>query len=264
MAYKATIILDSYTRAGDRLTTIEVTYPRFIHSEVLTHRAFSRNSSSSRAIPIERLIKRVIDDPVMPVWWGKNQSGMQAREELSTNDKREAEIQWLQARNEAVRRVRFLVKVGAHKQIVNRIIEPWMWITTIISATDYENFFNLRCHADAQPEIQKIAYMMRDLYRENTPALREAGEWHLPYITDEDRLKYGPGDLLRLSVARCARVSYLTHDGEHDPGKDLGLYQYLWDSGHWSPFEHQAMPGRSGERSGNFTGWAQHRHTSPV
>jgi thymidylate synthase ThyX len=231
---------------------------------MLTHRLFSRNSSSSRAIPSERLIQQVIDDPVLPVFWGKNQAGMQAREELGANDYFKARELWLAARNEAVASVRCLHAAGLHKQLANRLLEPWMWITVIISATDFDNFFALRCHPDAQPEIQKIAKMMRESYERSVPHLvteEGANGWHLPFLKIED-YKNNPlhtfNDLRKLSVARCARVSYLTHDGQHDPEVDLMLHDRLAASGHWSPFEHvaEAAPGKG---SGNFQGWEQYR-----
>jgi len=262
--YECKIIADSISPRGDRLTTFEVTYPRFVHSELMTHRMFSRNSSSSRAIPVEKMIQRVQDDPVLPVWWGKNQSGMQAKEELTGEDRIDAECTWLMARDAAVEYAQELVKAHTHKQIVNRLLEPWMWITVIITATDYANFFALRCHPDAQPEIQRIADIMRIAYGLSGPALVDHGEWHLPYVTDEEINcgSWASSALKDLSVARCARVSYLTHDGEHNPEKDLTLAERLRTSGHWSPFEHQAKPAL-GEimvgRPSNLKGWTQYR-----
>lgn len=263
--YDAQIILDSQTVEGDRLTTFEITYPRFVHSEFMTHRVFSRNSSSSRAIPNVRLIRKLKEDPVLPVWWGKNQSGMQAREEIE--DIEGAKEWWLRGRDMMIE----WAEEGAnrfnlHKQIANRPLEAWMWITVIVTATKYNNFFALRCHPDAQPEIQHIAYMMEDLYksRSNIQTLQPE-EWHLPYIREEEWSLHSIEELIKLSVARCARVSYLTHNGLHEPEKDLGLFGFLSDSGHWSPFEHQAQAVKkiySGHRRGNLTGnWIQYRKT---
>jgi len=257
--YEAKIILDSINEYGNRLTTFELTYPRMIHSEFMTHRLFSRNSSSSRAIPIKKLRQKIIDDPVKPVWWGKNQSGMQAKSEVGVLDKAKSEMIWLMARDLAVEYSIALEAIGLHKQIVNRLLEPWMWITVICTATEYDNFFQLRCHEDAQPEIQEIARMMRIIYDSHIPELLEIGRWHLPYISEEDSKEYSIEEQKKLSVARCARVSYLTHDGEHNPEKDLALYKYLWESGHYSPFEHQARSSYDNMKSGNFSGWVQHR-----
>lgn len=258
MAYQARIVLDSVNAAGDRLTTMEITYPRFVHSEFMTHRAFSRNAASSRAIPIEKTIKAVLDDPVTPVWWGKKQSGMQAREELTEYAMAGAYVNWMKARDEAVMRARRLSEIGLHKQIVNRILEPWAWITVLVSATEWHNFFRLRCHPDAQPELQRIAYMMRDLYEASSPVEIADGEWHLPLYTGVEA-----GDLayplaVKVSTGRCARISYLTHNGVRDLQEDMRLHDDLMADCHWSPFEHpaQAAPG---ERSGNFVGWRQYR-----
>lgn len=259
MPYSVKILLDSINSVGDRLTTFELTYPRFIHSEFMTHRMFSRNSSSSRAIPIEKMIERVENDPVIPLYWGKNQKGMQAVEELEDDYKNASISRWLRARDQAIIDARALIHYGAHKQIVNRLLEPWMWITVICSATTYSNFFKLRCHPDAQPEIQKLAYMMCDEYERSKANELYDGDWHLP-LADDFRLsyEYEPWAVRQISVGRCARVSYLTHHGTRDPNADIDLHDRLLSSGHWSPFEHvaYAAPGKS---SGNFNGWVQYR-----
>lgn len=261
MAYSAKILADSRGPTGIRLTTFEITYPRFVHSELMTHREFSRNTSSSRAIPIDRMMARVIDDPVLPQWWGKNQAGMVAKEELSVAEIAICQKQWLQARDRAVATVTSLNYYGLHKQIVNRLLEPWMWITALVSSTNYRNFFHLRCHPDAQPEIRVIAEMMRDLYDHTEPSARAAGEWHLPLIQPGERDLPGTSidQLKKVAVGRCARVSYLTHDGKRDPGADITLHNRLMASGHWSPFEHVAMAMTDDVRSGNFSGWWQYR-----
>lgn len=265
MAYEAKILADSISLDRNRLTTFEITYPRFVHSELMTHRLFSRNSASSRAIPIQKMIERIQDDPVLPVWWGKNQAGMQANEELPDEQIALCRNDWLFARDAAIKRAMDMHKRGLHKQIVNRLLEPWMWITVIVSATEWENFFHLRCHPDAQPEIQKIAYMMRDAYLINNPRkflVDEPIPWHLPLINQEDleswaACELSDMDLVKIGVGRCARVSYLTHDGKRDPQADIDLCGRLATSGHWSPFEHVATPDPG--RHGNFIGWRQYR-----
>lgn len=258
--YAAKIILDSINEVGNRLTTFEVTYPRFVHSEFMTHRLFSRNAASSRAIPNEKLRQRISEDAVMPVYWGQNQSGMQAEIELDSEAQGLALKVWLKARDEMLLASEHLAKLGVHKQICNRLMEPWMWITVIVTATEYENFFHLRCHPDAQPEIQKIANMMRDLYRTNSPRLLKTGMWHTPYIQPNEELSHLQE--LDVSVARCARVSYLTHDGKREIEADLKLFDRLQSSGHWSPFEHVARA-TPVVQSGNFSGWKQYRKYFP-
>ena len=244
--YEAKIVLDSVSPNGIRLTTMEITYPRFVHNEFLTHRVFSRNSASSRAIPVNKMIESIVTDPVMPVWWGKNQSGMQAREELSDKDKEFAIYDWIASRDFAIKRAKSLQSVSVHKQIINRLLEPWLWITTIVTATEWENFFNLRCHKDAQPELREIAVMMKDAMDKSEPTQRGEYEWHLPYVDgyDLEELKSENNlydhTIARVSVGRCARVSYLNHDGKRDPIKDIELSKRLDRDGHWSPFEHVA------------------------
>ena len=262
MAYAARIICDSISPAGVRLTTFELTYPRFVHAELMTHREFSRNSGSSRAIPIEKMIERIEQDPVMPVYWGKNQKGMQAAEELTGTDRVCAEIYWKGQRDAAIAAAKGLLRVGVHKQIVNRLLEPWMWITVLVSSTSYANFFKLRCDPAAQPEIQKIAYMMRDLYFSQQPRQLPVGAWHLPLLAGDEIMPLGL-DAIKVSVGRCARVSYLTHDGKRDPQADIDLHDRLLTSGHWSPFEHVAVALPDDRRFGNFSGWLQYRKNFP-
>lgn len=263
--YSAKIIKDSINPVGDRITTFELTYPRFVHAELLTHRMFSRNSASSRAIPIEKLMERVRDYPVMPKWWGKNQKGMQAREELEGEELENAMLIWLDGSRQALALAERLRQAGLHKQIVNRVIEPWMFITVIVTATEYENWFYLRDSEHAQPEIAWVAKEMRRLYDENKPEELEPGAWHLPYVELDDRdhpLYVDSEDdefLCKISTARCARVSYLTHDGRRDYDEDIRLHDSLAENGHWSPFEHVAECFYMSERHGNFVGWRQYR-----
>ena len=267
MTYSCRILADSQGPNGIRLTTVEATYPRFVHSELMTHRVFSRNAASSRAIPIDKMIEQVEQNPAMPVWWGRNQSGMQAREELNEAEKLAARCTWLAARNEAVLKARELQRIGAHKQIVNRLIEPWMWITVLISSTEWENFFALRTHEDAQPEIREIAQMIEASLISTEPRHLQQDEWHLPLTDDIALLKaqFSDEDIRMISVGRCARVSYLTHAGVRDPKADLALAQKLQESGHMSPFEHVAQAMHKINRSfdGNFQGWLQFRKLLP-
>lgn len=244
MAYSAKIVTDSVSEVGDRLTTMEVTFPRMVLAEFNTHRVFSRNSASSRAIPVEKQLQRIMDDPFIPVWWGRMQSGMQADAELEGYELSNSDDEWLAARDSAVEHVRRLLSLGLHKQITNRLLEPFMWHTVIVTATEWSNFFALRANPMAQPEIRVVAEMMRDLYEESTPALVREGEWHLPLIQPEERdgvFEFSE-DARKISAARCARVSYLTHDGKRDLEADLKLYERLAGAGHMSPFEHVATP----------------------
>lgn len=257
--YNVEIMADSHNGLGQRLTTFVVTYPRFVHSELMTHRMFSRNSSSSRAIPIEKMIKDVKNNPVIPVEFGKNQPGMQAKELFEGSDLEIITNKWLEARDNAVKQAKELNYVGVHKQLVNRLLEPFMWITVIVSATEWKNFFKLRCHLDAQPEIRRIAEMMQDAYAQSNPQRLNAYEWHLPFISWEERNGFEIAELLKIATGRIARVSYLTHEGKRDTQADSDLHDKLVTSGHWSPFEHCAQSQHSVEYFANFRGFKQYR-----
>lgn len=279
MTISAKIIADSISPQGKRITTLQLRYPKFVHGELMTHRVFSRNASSSRAIPVERMIADVMDDPAVPVHWGKNQKGMQAEEEMSEAHIKLLRRKWLNARDEAVANAQTLMQDGLHKQIANRVMEPFLNINTLVTATEYDNFFELRCHKDAQPEIRVLAEAMRDARHESEPVLRRPGEWHLPYVKAQERRDYDDETCLKLSVARCARVSYLTQDGQQPSVEaDHALYDRLIGSIplHASPAEHQAMPDNwgynfplnpkvacflNGKQHGNFVGWRQYRRT---
>lgn len=267
---EAKIIKDSINPYDVRLTTWILKYPRWIHGEIMTHRHFSRNASSSRAIPISKIIKNVDENPAKPEFWGANQAGMQASKEL-TNDEfvyydtllfelhdefvlldensnikktkigklDAAKLAWEKASKCSIFHAQQLEKIGVHKQITNRVLEPFSHITVLLSGTDFENFFALRAHEAAQPEFQLLAYKMLDLYNNSTPDNVDIGEWHIPFsdkmpegITLEQKLK--------IAVARCARLSYMTFDGEINPEKDYELYDKLASSGHYSAFEHCA------------------------
>jgi thymidylate synthase ThyX len=240
--YAAKIIADSVSPAGHRLTTFEVTFPRIVLAEWNTHRTMSRNSASSRAIPVEKRISMIQSSPFLPDAFGKNQKGMQAAESLAGADDAHARSIWLAACEDAIRHARALADIGVHKQLANRLLEPFAWHTVIATGTEWDNFFALRCHANAQPEIRTSAEMMRDCYAESEPQALPLGEWHLPFVFPEDREEFAWSSLVKISAARCARVSYLTHDGKRMVGADLDLYERLFSQGHVSPLEHPARP----------------------
>ena len=259
MPYQADVLLDSVSPAGHRLTTFVLRFPRFVLPEFNTHRMFSRNASSSRAIPTTKLMQQLREDPVEPVAWGRNQAGMQAREELSAEESRAAAAVWHDARESALRHAEQLRALGVHKQIVNRVLEPWMWASVIVSSTTYDNFFTLRCHPDAQPEIKRLADLMRAAYEASAPVNVASGGWHLPFIDGPDDRALPLDVQKQVSVARAARVSYLNHAGARDVDADLVLHQRLLDAGHWSPFEHVAMATDGHQPFNNFVGWQAYR-----
>jgi hypothetical protein len=272
MAFSVKILADSLAPCGQRLTTMEWTYPRPIHSEIMTHRMLSKNSASSRAIPPEKLIERILDDPWVPEYIGANQKGMAPGEELTGEARAAAVNTWLGARDVAIVHARELIRLKVHKGVVNRLLEPWMWITIIISGTEWPNLFALRLDKMAEPHFQHVARMAWAAMDASTPRKLAAGEWHLPLVTKEDislvtdhvagRVgQFGlaeigiTGDipkrvedlaketLKKVSVGRCARVSYLTHDGRRDVKEDVALHDKLVVQSplHASPAEHVAM-----------------------
>lgn len=298
MGFDAKVLADSRSPAGHRLTTLEATFPRFVLAEFNTHRVFSRNSASSRAIPIAKQLRRVLEDPYVPIEFGSNQPGMQAGAALDGEKREAAEAEWLRARGDAVRHVLGLIAgadafsphddlletlqevegvirdksqpaewLNVHKQVANRLLEPFMWHTVIVTATEWDNFWNLRCHPDAQPEIRLVAETMRETIVASAPEELTENEWHLPLVRPEDRDQIASiEDLIKVSAGRCARVSYLTHAGERDLGADIQLHDRLLESGHMSPLEHPARPLTAdelaeGEWSGNFRGWHSYRKT---
>lgn len=298
MPFDAKVLADSVSPADHRLTTLEATFPRFVLAEFNTHRVFSRNSASSRAIPIAKQLRRVLEDPYVPIEFGSNQPGMQAGPPLAGERLEAAEAEWLRARDDAVRRVLALIAapgafgpnddlfeilgrveeairdksqpaewLNVHKQVANRLLEPFMWHTVIVTATEWDNFWNLRCHPDAQPEIRLVAESMRTAVAGSQPAELAEGEWHLPLVRPDDREEgTSSEDLIKISAGRCARVSYLTHAGKRDLAADVELHDRLLESGHMSPLEHPARPLTADELvenewSGNFHGWFSYRKT---
>lgn len=266
---EAKIVKDSIA-TGKRLTTFVLTYPRFIHSEFMTHRVFSRNASSSRAIPVKKQIQMVIDNPAIPLAFTKNKAGMQGGEILSGLEHEIAVNTWLEARDYAVLMATKMMDLEIHKQYANRILEPFAHITVVCTATDFANFFALRYHSMAQPEICELAKQMWEAYSSSQPEELIEGEWHLPFISQKEKNKVVNGiisheDLVKMSVARCARVSYLNHEGkEPSLEEDLKLYDRLLGQLpiHASPAEHQAQVNFLSMRSGNLgEGWIQYRKT---
>ena len=347
MAFDAKVILDSIPWNSDhRLLTIQATYPRFIHAEIMTHRDRERNAASSRAIPwigwrnatpeetpdqidafgqgkmlSDKCMKgMILKDPVVPLTFGAEQRGMQQGGLIPPQYADLAKSLWLAGRDVMVEIADMFHNIGdtyqrlcdgdlqlastllslgvnmeeidprlstdpelrIHKSLANRLTEPWMWITVVMTATEWNNFFRLRCHPAAEQHFFKVACMIRDAIKASTPQILQPGEWHLPYVRVEefaDIDKHWADNYVhhgftatelakRVSTARCARVSYLTQDGKRDFDADLKLYERLLHpmdhpedtAFHASPFGHVAMPSADPEhRSGPFIGWVQHR-----
>jgi thymidylate synthase ThyX len=286
----------------DRLTTFVLKFPRFINAEILRHRSLSFSSSSSRAVPVSKMIESVEKELVEPLHWGKNKPGMQADEELSDqindendffwgevaeretvsgvdyysscfqssekSDRDKAKILWRSARNSVVVIAKRMAEIGVHKQIANRILEPFQNITLLVSGTEWENFFALRANKDAQPEFRILAEQMLEKYNAGNPneimpskGLKDA-DFHIPFEENMPQ-DIGLDEKLKIAAARCARVSYLNQDGEIDKDKDIALFDRLVSGGHWSPLEHIAFPIQESTFVGNFKGWTQFRKLFP-
>lgn len=287
MTWNARVLADSLSPDGVRLTTMEVTFPRIVLAEFNTHRTFSRNSASSRAIPIEKMIERALHDPYVPDEWPANGPGMSPAGTLGPLDAEASARYSLELRDLSVWYVRRLQQLGVHKEITNRYLEPWLWHTVIVTATEWDNFYHQRCHPAASRPIRLVAEAMRAAHDASIPRSVAHGEWHLPLIQPDEA--YRPlVERIQVSVARCARVSYLTHDGRRDWSADLELYHgRLLPGGHMSPFEHAARPALGDDCTfgalpwdiaenldadwlrpdlhffGNFRGWWQHRKDIP-
>ena len=294
------IIADSLSPQGERLTSFIVTCPRIVLAEFNTHRMLSRNSASSRAIPFNTMVAKVMETPFIPIRWQADHSGMQGNEYLSGRDVDLADGSWLRARNYAVQEATMLNKnINVTKQFCNRLLEPYLYHTIIVTASEWQNFLALRAHDAAEIHIQNLAYKMLEDYNKSTPIPLKAGEWHVPFggNFDEERLDelfsklhpVQPASMgwsweamqklrVKIAIARCARVSYLNYEGENNYEKDIILHDRLSKMGHWSPFEHCARAMSDEEHtshtntyikddevvvengwSGNFRGFIQYR-----
>lgn len=263
MAYKAEIVLDSISTAGHRLTTMRCQWPARIHWDFLMHRAFSRSVSSTRAIPSSKMIKWIEDDPFTPIYFGKNQKGMQSSSEPVIHQDA-ARGEWMSGLHTALDVAHALSQIGCHKQIVNAVLMPYMWMNVVLSGTDdaWANFFNLRCHEDAAPEVQKQAVLMMRTYDASKPVVRTS---HWPFVTEDEIGQIRNAWITsKVSAARCARTSYLTTEGKTPTvEEDLALYERLAGSNpkHANPLEHPAIATWGDSTApGNFVGWHQFRH----
>lgn len=261
----AKIIADSISPLGKRVTSVQAEIHRDCLAELNTHRKFSRNSASSRAIPFVKMLDRVMTNPALPVLWTSEQKGMQGGRGMLDDETLElAEREWLIARDFAVRQAQRLAALGIHKQHVNRLVEPFMAHTVLITSTEWENFYAQRCSELAYPNIEAAAYAIRDAIEKSEPIELDYDEWHLPYVdpTDESLRSYSLAALIQISAMRCARTSYLTQEGVRDPEVDLTGYQRLRTATppHWSPMEHPCTPVSTQVITGNFDGWQQLRH----
>ena len=284
----AKIIADSVNPRGTRITTFELEYPRLIHSELMTHRMFSRNSASSRAIPVSKMIDMVRIEPAHPVHWGANQPGMQADNELTGDVLDSIKTLWYLSSTSAANFAEQMNKLNGHKQVINRLLEPYQYMKVVVTATSYDNWFWLRKHKDADPTIRKLAEVMYDAYENSTPTELPIGAWHMPYITTEvnnniviykiDGVEACVETALKVSASCCAQTSYRKTDTSIE--KAIAIFDKLikLEPMHSSPIEHQAQcfdsqyywPAGTTHRdrngvyySGNFRDWIQYRQLLP-
>ncbi|QJI53019.1 putative thymidylate synthase protein [Xanthomonas phage FoX4] len=267
----AKIIQDSRSVHGPRITTFEIVAPRMILAEINTHRALSRNYRSSRAVPVEKLIREVRTQPFVPLAFQRNKPGMQGGEVLSGEQHELAESIWLSAAVEAASHAEQLAAQGVHKQFANRVLEPYLYAYGVITATEWENFFLLRCHPDAQPEFQELAILMRTALAGSEPQQLREGDWHIPYIGSQELMQLGLERSLQISAARCAWVSYYVPEEAGSEAESkvanpekraLSTFKKLSTAQpmHASPMEHQAVCTllTSGMEA-NFNGFVQFR-----
>jgi thymidylate synthase ThyX len=244
MTTETRILADSVNPlTGDRLTTFEITYPNFLSKEILTHRMTARNARSSRAVSNKRYRQDVIDHPFVPIMTTDNK-GMVSRGQLTEGKQALAGMVWGIHRAVSLASHATLVALGVHKQHANRLLEVHSYTTMVISSTHWDHFFNLRCAGDAQPEFQCLANIMKLCYEASTPQELHSYNWHLPYVKGDELKLLAPYDLVKLSVARCAAVSYKTFDGTMGAQAAANLYDKLWKDNHLSPFEHVAQARR--------------------
>jgi len=298
MTISVQMAADSVSPAGKRISSMVLKYPRFIHAELMTHRVFSRNASSSRAIPVKKVLANIKQDMAEPIHWGSNQPGMQAHDQLSGIRLWLAKVGWKVAGRIAIILAKLFMFIGLHKQVANRITEPFSHITVLVTATEWSNWFALRNHKMAQPEIRKLAELMAKIMEESTPISIGYNNWHLPFVSKYEQHQIGMANAIKCCVARCARLSYLNHDKSNPTVEgDIELYNMLGvrpysndrkkiyltkdEPVHLSPYEHACKPmpqlpielgntniwpagvthmDRNGKLwSGNVCGWIQHR-----
>ncbi len=287
------VLASKPTNGAAPVITIHARYPRVIHSEIMTHRVFSRNARSSRAVPVATMLKEIRETPFVPWHWGKNQKGMQASENFGPEEVAELKAAWLVARDNAVNSAEGMSDFGVHKQIANRLIEPFSFIDTLITSTSWANFRHLRDHKDAEPHFQDLAKMFAEAIDNAAYEELRPGQWHLPYVPHWERADivkaitgktweedWDQADNLamaKISVARCARISYKPFDGNGSIEAELERYEKLVGSDplHASPAEHQATPDTFDAQypgaewdnphlAGNLgPGWIQYRKSLP-
>jgi hypothetical protein len=256
-----------------RIITFEVYAPRYLLAEVNTHGVLAKSAASSRAIPVAKRISMVQREPFVPDSFGKNRPGMQSTEALDAATQEQAKKIWADAIEDALEHAERLKGLDAHKQFANRVLEPYTYYSGVLTATEWDNFWWLRVSEDADPGFKVLARKMKEACDASDP---EPSDYHLPYITqDEINSDIPRSTLLRVSAARCARVSYVSLEtGKLSTlDEDLDLIAKLTKptGAHLSPFDHPAMADRlitrndelfwrNPELHGRFWGWVPFRN----
>lgn len=295
------LVAHSESEFGQELMTFRLHYPRIIHAELMTHRMFSRNASSSRAIPVSAMLDQVRGNPAMPVHFGKNQSGMQdagVHDALVEWDDWEFPIDeiWEKAGQYAADFSEAISQAGYHKQVANRLLEPYQFMNTIVSMTDIDNFWHLRLHKDADPTFVNLTECMKEAYDQSVPETVDETDYHLPFIEkmkpDFGVIKYFADneevtleEAIKISVSLCCQVSYRKADFSKEKAMKIWDMLVTMNPVHASPLEHVARPltryeyesrrhvqslindygiiGVNAYYCGNFKGWIQYRKEQP-
>lgn len=256
-------ILADSIHEGHRMTTFQLTYWRPLLAEINTHCMLSKNAGSSRAKSFNKRCSEIMQGNVfVPMHWNTEQPGMTSGEEFDdiTKEIIEDDIELIAMHTaDALKKLnaKILERTGKeiHKQYLNRYLEPFISVDQVISGTEWDNFFKLRCAPDAQPEVRDVAMQMRELMQTNIPVETHI---HLPYITEEEKEKWTFEVCKQISVARCARVSYRTYEGNITMEKDIELCKRLGKNGHMSPFEHIAIAAQG--KYYKLNGWRSYRY----
>lgn len=269
MGYYAKVVGDTVNEWGARITTVEYSAPRFLLAEINTHGLLAKSAASSRAIPVAKRIEMAQTDPYIPEAFGRNMKGMSAKSTLSEIESYDAEIVWRAAIDDACRAASRLARMEVHKQLANRVLEPYVFVAGVITATEWDNFFALRTGEAAQPEFRKLALLVKEAIEGSKPI---ESNRHLPYRTGGEDFYSDPWTALEIAAARCARVSYNTFDGKlSTPEADQKLARTLMTDGHMSPFDHPAVSDkadfldpewfrwREPQSHGRYWGWIPYR-----
>ncbi len=254
---KAKIVQDSSLPTGERVLTFSAMYGRLIHSELLRHRAASHSVKSSRAIPTKKYREEVKQNIYVPVKFGTKKRGMQAGKPTFLS-KFYGERVWRLSSKFACLFHWMMEKLDIHKEVANRILEPYVWVeeTITVEADALKEIAELRIHDDAQEDVRKIVEEMLYEMDKSTPVELKEGQWHVPYVvrkitngvmtyTDNNGKNLTSDEAIICSAARSARSSYANHDNSMSVfEKDIKLAKQLIGSKpmHLSPFEHQARP----------------------